>query len=93
VRENRLKSGFCQLADIHQAIEIKCFYKNSELAHNLNVAVQPAAMNARWFRSRWISAATRLFGPLFGKSLDFRAVRIRFPVEPRQWQQELRREI
>jgi hypothetical protein len=29
----------------------------------------------------------------FGKSLDFRAVRIRFLVEPRQWQQELRRKI
>src|SRR3981081_1084736 len=44
---------------------------------------QPPWMTAG-LRPRWISAATRLVGPLFGKSLDFRAVRIRFPVEPRQ---------
>src|SRR6267378_1731340 len=35
------------------------------------------------FVPRWISAATRLVGPFLRKSVDFRAVRIRFPVEPR----------
>src|SRR3981081_2617782 len=38
----------------------------------------------RWFRPRWISAATRLVGSFLRKSVDFPTVRIRFPVEPRQ---------
>jgi hypothetical protein len=39
----RPPTGFPQTIDIEQ------FSKNDAVAHNLNVAVQPAAMDDRWF--------------------------------------------
>ena len=63
------------------------------MAHNLNVAVQPAAMDARWLSSKMDFRSNEAGRTAPWKSLDFRAVRIRFPVEPPQWQQELRRKI
>jgi hypothetical protein len=59
----------------------------------LNVAVQPAAGDAVLAPFKMDFRSNEAGRTASGKSLDFRAVRIRFPVEPRQWQQELRRKI
>jgi hypothetical protein len=77
------------LARITQAFEIYYFYQNYRLAHNLNVAVQPAAMDTAGF-VKMDFRSNEAGRTALWKSLDFRAVRIR-SVEPQQWQQELRR--
>jgi hypothetical protein len=50
-------------------------------------------MDARWSSFKMDFRSNEAGRTAFWKSVDFRAVRIRFPVEPRQWQQELRRKI
>jgi hypothetical protein len=52
VRANRPESLISQFAAGPQAFDFRSFYQNRALAHNLNVALQPAAMDARWLSSK-----------------------------------------
>jgi hypothetical protein len=63
------------------------------MAHNLNVAVRPAAMDARWSSPKMDFRSNEAGRTAPWKISRFPCGQNPFPVEPRQWQQELRRQI
>jgi hypothetical protein len=84
---NRLKTGFQSNNVPRRAVQVFDFHnvlKNDGVAHNLNVAVQPTDGDVALALSKMDFRSNEAGRTVFWKSVDFRAVRIRFPVGPRQ---------